>query len=367
MATNNLPGNKATKPTKPAGTGKPGRPKKIIHKCVACGTEYGTQDGNFLKSTSDLFAGNNGYVPFCTLCIEKYYIERLLPALDYDEKRAIEMVCAICDWLYDDDAFDMAKKVQNATGGVMTSLYASRRRLRAIQLKGTTYIDTITKRREEAARLGTSADIDAEYKKQTDEPKPVDPAIIKLFGTGYSPEEYEFLDEQYRDWTDRYDCQTKAQEELFKNLSVAQLNIRIAQESRHAKSSAEAFKAFRELMDTANITPKRSGGDMLAETNTFGTLIKKWEDEEPIPEPDPRWADVDGIIKYINTFFLGHLCKMFRIDNDVSREYEEEIAKYTVETPVVDEDEEEDVSDKYADIYNSANRTSSLVEQGGEQ
>lgn len=366
MANKSLPGNKSAAQTKPTGSGKVGRPKKNVHKCTACGAEFTTQENNFLKSTSDLFAGNNGYVPFCMECVEKYYIEKLLPALEYDERRAIEMICAICDWVYDDSAFDMAKKAQEATGGIMTSLYASRRRLRSIKLKGDIYLDTILKRRGDAARLGISADIDVLRQEAKDKPKPVDPAIVKLFGTGYAPEEYEFLDEQYRDWTDRYDCQTKAQEELFKNLSVAQLNIRIAQESRNTKASAEAFKAFRELMDTANITPKRSGGDMLAETNTFGTLIKKWEDEEPIPDPDPQWADVDGILRYVNTFFLGHLCKMFRIDNDVSRAYEEEIAKYTVETPVVDEDEEDDVSDKYADIYNSATRTSSPSEQGGE-
>lgn len=357
MANKSLPGNKSAAQTKPTGSGKVGRPKKNAHKCTACGAEFTTQEGNFLKSTSDLFAGNNGYVPFCMECVEKYYMEKLLPALDYDERRAIEMICAICDWVYDDDAFDMAKKAQEATGGIMTSLYASRRRLRAIKLKGDVYLDTIIKRREDAARLGTSSDIDTLRQEAIEAPKPVDPAIVKLFGTGYTPEEYEFLDEQYRDWTDRYDCQTKAQEELFKNLSVAQLNIRIAQESRHAKSSAEAFKAFRELMDTAKITPKQNGDDTLAETNTFGTLIKKWEDERPIPEPAPEWEDVDGIKKYMSTWFFGHLCKMFKIDNDYTRAYDEEISKFTVDAPMVAEDDDEEIAEKYADVFNSASRT----------
>lgn len=357
MANKSLPGNKSVSQGRPAGTGKPGRPKKNAYKCCSCGTEYTSQEGNFSKSSSDLFAGNNGHVPFCMECIEKYYMDKLLPALEYDERRSIEMICAICDWIYDDDAFDMAKKAQEATGGIMTSLYAGRRRLRSIKLKGDTYLDTIIKRREDAARLGTSADIDVLRQEAMEKPREVDPAIVKLFGTGYSPDEYDFLDEQYRDWTDRYDCQTKAQEELFKNLSVAQLNIRIAQESRHAKSSAEAFKAFRELMDTAKITPKQNGDDTLAETNTFGTLIKKWEDERPIPQPAPEWEDVDGIKKYMSTWFFGHLCKMFKIDNDYTRAYDEEISKFTVDAPVVAEDDDEEIAEKYSDVFNSANRT----------
>ena len=98
----------------------------------------------------------------------------------------------------------------------------------------------------------------------------------------------------------------------------------------------------------------RGKTDQLADTNTFGTLIKKWEDEHPIPEPAPEWKDVDGIRKYINTWFLGHLCKMFRIENDVTAEYDEELAKYTVEVPSFQLEEEEDVSDEFSDIIGSA-------------
>ena len=32
-----------------------------------------------------------------------------------------------------------------------------------------------------------------------------------------------------------------------------------------------------------------------------------------MPEPDEAWQDVDGIRRYINVWFLGHLCKMMGI------------------------------------------------------
>lgn len=358
MANKNLPGNKAQQPSKQPG--KAGRPKRLTYRCVSCGLETTKQDGVFMTSSSELFEANNGYVPFCKKCLEHYYLEKLLPALEFDEARSIEMMCAICDWYYSESAFKMSKKAQATQGaGILSSVYGGRRGLAQVQRYGTTYIDTITQRREEQARInnpddaaGNSNDPDANH-------IVVDPEVIKMFGLGYLPEEYEFLDEQYNDWINRYDCQTKAQEELFKNLAVAQLNIRAAQKARDGKAAAEAMKIFQNLLDTAQVTPKQDKGDQLAETNTFGTLIKRWEDERPIPEPDPAWADVDGIRKYINTWFLGHLCKMFRVDNDASREYEEELAKYTVDAPVIEEAEDEDATDKYSDIWNSATRAAS--------
>ena len=362
MANKNLPGNKAPQP--PKSPAKTGRPKKITYRCVSCGLETTKQDGVFMASSSELFEANNGYVPFCKGCLEHYYLEKLLPALDFDEARAIEMMCAICDWYYSEAAFNMSKKAQASQGaGVLSSVYGGRRRLRQVQKYGDTYIDTITQRREDLSRINDLGEASAKSNDPDANHIFVDPEVVQLFGLGYTPEEYEYLSEQYNDWINRYDCQTKAQEELFKNLAVAQLNIRSAQKARDGKAAAEAMKIFQNLLDTAKVTPKQDKGDQLAETNTFGTLIKRWEDEHPIPEPDPAWADVDGIRKYINTWFLGHLCKMFRVDNDVSREYEEELSKYTVEPPNIEDDEDEEAADKYSDIWNSAARSSSPLSE----
>ena len=105
-----------------------------------------------------------------------------------------------------------------------------------------------------------------------------------------------------------------------------------------------------DLMDSAKIKPKQKSDSALVDQNTFGTLIQKWENEEPIPEPKEEWKDVDGIKKYISVWFHGHLSKMFGLDNDNAREYEEEIAKYSVEPPRYkgedDDQQDEDVLQK---------------------
>ena len=116
-------------------------------------------------------------------------------------------------------------------------------------------------------------------------------------------------------------------------LSIAQLNVQKAQQAGEAKKATEAIRTLQDLMSTAKIQPKQKDSAALTEQNTFGTLIRQWENEKPIPEPAPEWRDVDNIKRYIGAYFLGHLCKMFKIDNDWSQIYDEEMAQHTVERP----------------------------------
>ena len=89
----------------------------------------------------------------------------------------------------------------------------------------------------------------------------------------------------------------------------------------------------------------------MSDTASFGSLIRKWEDEKPIPEAKPEWKDVDGIRRYISVYFYGHLSKMFGFRNDWAKLYDEEIAKYTVKKPQMDTEDENLVS--YEDIFGS--------------
>ena len=67
--------------------------------------------------------------------------------------------------------------------------------------------------------------------------------------------------------------------------------------------------------------------DTAFDSNPFGVGIRLYENSKPIPEPDPELQDVDGIIKYISIWFLGHLCKMLGIKNTYCKLYEQELEK----------------------------------------
>ena len=109
-------------------------------------------------------------------------------------------------------------------------------------------------------------------------------------------------------------------------------------------------------MNSANILPKQNSDNILADTQTFGTLLRKFEETAPIPEPSPAWRDVDGIRRYMNTWFRGGLAKALKISNENTALYDEaveEMQRYTVQPVTVSEQE-------------SAN-DASIFDQGGEE
>ncbi len=170
---------------------------------------------------------------------------------------------------------------------------------------------------------------------------------IKRFGAGLSNEDYLFLQDEYEDWVSRYECKTKAQEELFERLSFKKLEIFKA--TRKGASTKELDESFQKLMNTANITPKQNSLDILSEGMNLGQLIEKWEDSDPLPETDPELRDVDHIAEYIEVFFKGHLAKMLNLKNPLQRIYEGFMKKLTVDKP--EYSEEEDSEELYEKIF----------------
>ena len=160
----------------------------------------------------------------------------------------------------------------------------------------------------------------------------------KRFGDGYSNEDYMFLEQEYQDWISRYECNTKAQETLFERLSCKKWEINKATKS--GQSTKDLDKTYQELLSSASILPKQNSIDAMSEAQTLGTLIAKWESERPLPEIDPELEDVDGIGKYIDVFFRGHLSKMLGIKNTLSHIYDNFMKRYTVVRPEYTDDEE---------------------------
>lgn len=157
----------------------------------------------------------------------------------------------------------------------------------------------------------------------------------EFWGKGYTEEQYIYLNTEYADYLARYEVNSKTLENLIREICLVQLDIRIArQEKRDVKN---LIKIYDDLLAAANLKPVQETGNQAVDQETFGTLIKKFENERPIPEPDEAWKDVDGIGKYIRTFFLGHMMRLFGKENPFAEEYEEEIGKYTVKPPKRDD------------------------------
>ena len=162
----------------------------------------------------------------------------------------------------------------------------------------------------------------------------------KLFGN-YPDKDLAFLYTEYKDWTQRYVCDSKAQELLFKRVCFKQLAIENAQKA--GKDTKELDKSLQELISSLGLKPSQNNNNALADNLTFGQLIDKWENEQPIPEPSEEFKDVDKIGLYIDVFFKGHLSMMMDIKNAFSRLYDAFMAKYTVTKPEYEADTDSEV------------------------
>ena len=160
--------------------------------------------------------------------------------------------------------------------------------------------------------------------------------IRRFFGTGFSEGDYLYLQDQYDDWKARTQVDTKSQEMYIKQICFKELEIWKAQKA--GTDTDKLIKSLNDLMASANLQPRQNIDNAATDSLTFGELIKKWEDERPISTPAPEFQDVDGIGKYIRIWFAGHLAKALGLKNAYSEEYEEEMAKYTVEKPDLTEE-----------------------------
>lgn len=307
---------------------------KIV--CFYCGKEY--VDTNFYNSNSE-FYNNIGKIPHCKQCIEKFYQQYfdrytnegcLTP-----EKKAVQRLCMVFDIYYRDDVFTSAMNKIKTSGMNISpmSQYMKQIQLQQYNRNKESYENTITEAEQENFAMASISDISGETT--------VNPKTIDFFGSGFLDEDYKFLQKEYDDWTARHECNTKAQEEVIKDICFNRLqNLKALRKSEDTK---DITASFQKMLDAGKLQPKQNIGDTTADNQTFGTLIDKWENERPLPEIDEELKDVDNIGAYVDVFFKGHLSKMMGLKNGLSNLYTKYIKKYTVKKPEYNDEENSEV------------------------
>lgn len=304
--------------------------------CVSCGSELPIR--GYYNSKSELYKWS-GKIPWCKDCIDKMYYDYLnkYKTLGYvnPDKKAIERMCMFLDIYYCEKAYDSAMK-QIEDGTSTASLMLTYIKIAKLsQYIRYNYDKTLEERYDESKYNDRPVTIYTEDDYDMNEA--VD-AAVKLFGSGFEQDDYIYLYDQYCDWTARHECNTKAQEEVFKQICFTQLELLKA--TRAKKDTKDLTATFQKLLETAKLQPKQNSGDTTADNQTFGTLIDKWENTRPIPEVEDDLKDVDKIGLYIDVFFRGHLAKMMNLKNGLSNLYTKFMKKYTVEKPEYDDDED---------------------------
>ena len=274
-----------------------------------------------------------GRYPICKKCIMKMVEQKNKDDDQPNETReSVQNVLKMMDLPFDSDFYDDCVKgalddVRERKKGSPFATYITSL-LSLPNWRGMTWKDS---------KFGDSADTPDEIRLNQKTIK----AAKKRFGSNYSNEELMFLENEYQDWIGRYECNTKAQEEVFENLSICKLLQRKALAT--GKPTKDIDAQITNWMNTGAVQPKQNSTDVLSDAQTFGTLIQKWEETRPISKPEEEFEDVDGIGRYIDTFYRGHAAKMFGLDNTFSHLYENEMEKYTVKKPEYSEEEDSEV------------------------
>lgn len=166
---------------------------------------------------------------------------------------------------------------------------------------------------------------------------------VSVWGFGFSPEEYSILNDMFDDWKSRVVVDGKTRETLVRELCIIKLQMNLALKDNSVDLYTKLMKTYQDTMKSANLQPLQEDANDKNGEKPIGVMIKMFENERPIQKCRPEWEDVDGIVRYITVYFLGHLCKMLKINNRYSSLYEEEMAKYRVEIPELEEADDEDV------------------------
>ena len=306
---------------------------KAKYTCFYCGKEY--VETNFYNSSSEFYS-NIGKIPHCKQCIEKFYQQYFEKYTNEGclapEKKAVQRLCMVFDIYYSDDAYNSA--INSATKREMniSPMGAYMKMIQLQQYKNKSYENTIYEAEQENFAMSSISEISGEIT--------VDKKTIDFFGSGFTDEDYKYLKREYDDWTARHECNTKAQEEVIKDICFNRLqNLKAL---RRGEDTKDITASFQKMLDAGKLQPKQNAGDTTSDNQTFGTLIDKWENERPLPEIDEELKDVDKIGTYIDVFFKGHLAKMMGLKNGLSNSYTKFMKKYTVEKPEYDNDENND-------------------------
>lgn len=316
--------------------------------CSKCGKSYGRRKGYFPVNYGLLYKGV-GYVSVCKDCIDAMYNGYLSQC--NSARDAVRQMCRKLDLYWSDKVYEVVER-KNTTSTMMTSYIA---KINTVSYSGKSYDDTLA---EEGTlwNWGVQAVVQetpvrSAEETQQDEPE-ISDDVIAFWGAGYTPEMYESLEQRRSYWMSRFpedyelDIGTEA---IIRQICSLELDIN--RDRAAGRAVDKSVNALNTLLGSASLKPtqkKADDTDSSIDKTPLGVWAQRLEYKRPIKEVDPELQDVDGIVRYISIWYLGHLCKMLGIKNTYCKLYEEEIAKMRVEHP---EYEDEDDETLFNDIF----------------
>ena len=278
--------------------------KKI---CTACGEEKAPNAGFYL-SRSKLYKFNDGRMPICKECLSKLFKE--LQAKYSDEVKALYHLCMLFDIYFDKDLVTKSSNMENFSDedNLLKSYMKNVNSLNQYKFKDSMSSDCIVlddslikKEKENIEEDNVVEEVSFQ----------VDNKMKTRWGASLPVEDYMFLENKYKEFTDVYECRTPAQRLIFEQIAKCLLRGEKALKKDNDVAFEKMNNMVSKLMTDGNIKPIQEASVAEDDTATWGKWINLIEQERPIGEPCEQFKDVDKISTYITKWFTRQMQRVF--------------------------------------------------------
>ncbi len=298
----------------------------IKYTCTKCGVEK--KETEYYKSDSPLYEYNKK-CGVCKSCVGDIFMY-LIDKFEYP-KVAVFYLCMMLDYPFFQSIFETAdaqsafkgtdvyktyfQKLNSAIGGNVNSWGATSffegEEIDKKELGGK--LVNTAKLRKDLIKKVTKAKKEEEKEMQSMQ---VNREMIARWGTNLTDiNDYIFLENQYQDLIKCYASDTYIQKMLYEEIARIRLELNNVRGKGKPGEYEKLLSSLSKLTSDANLLPKQATAASDTSLSTWGEWIRKIEEEEPIPEPSEEFKDVDGIMTYIQKWFVGHFEKMLGLAN----------------------------------------------------
>lgn len=287
-------------------TKKTSNTKKLI--CLCCGEEKNEKE--FYKSSSLLYS-KIGKIPTCKECISKIY-DKYKIKYNKDERLAIYHMCRILDISFNQKCFDASVGERN-----------NKRKETQLWQIYFTKMNSIGKKNGYGESFDDSDKLD--INKSIEDNKKTKLKIIRKWGKGYTDEQYEMLEDIYKEWCgeDTDENLSLSEKKTYKMLTHKEMDIIMARERGDSTDKME--ETYRKLMSDADATLKdiKNNKDESDKSKLWG--IKTYDIENFSPaeyfKQKKLYEDYDGFIDYLNRFVFRPIKNLLMGTKEYDKEF----------------------------------------------
>lgn len=282
-------------------------------RCTACGEDKRPAI-DFYLSRSKLYKFNDGRMPVCKECLSKLFKE--LNVKYSDEVKALYHLCMLFDIYFDRDLVEKSSANNNFSDedNLLKSYMKNVNSLNQYKFKDSMSSDCIVL--DDSLIKEEKENIEEDIYEEREMTPELKKLCLKRWGSGYSDEDYLYLEDNYAEFYEAYAHDTPAERMLLMNITKTLLEGEKSRKSGDKKGYENMLKLVSSMLTDAAIKPsqKKTMGDEVGEC--FGVFIENLEKNEPVNEAIDDFADVDNIGKLIDRQFVKNFAKVFGLVGD---------------------------------------------------